>query len=271
MRRKNIILGSNQKPSWIKYILRRIKNKKNFIGIFTGEPGSGKSECCLTVASMLDPTFHIGRVCFGFEDIIKLVRKGELKPGRVVIYEEAGIEGDSAKWYTAQNQGMGYLMQVCRDEQYVLLINTPYLDLFLKKGRKFIKGYFECLNIDFEKEVTRVKPMVLQYNEWMGKIYKKYLRVRIKGKGIERLTIWNVPKAPAELRKQYEDKKKAFKDELYIQIQQQLKPQKKKKYEQKCDQCGYSWFSTRERVGTCPACKRRMAYNVLKAPPKNSA
>lgn len=259
---KSRIAANTETAAWVKYIKLRVEQDRNYLGMVTGETGSGKSDVCLSVASMIDPTFHVGRVCFSFRDIFELIKTKELRRGRVAIYEEASVEGASHKWYTQENQSLAFLMQVCRDENFIILFNTPYMDMFMGRGRKLLKGYWECLKVDKENKTCKVKPFVLQYNEWQGRIYKKYLQVYSPGKGFVKLKRWHIPESDPELRKEYEKKKKDFKLGLYAQIEQVMASggvKKPVRYDQKCLKCGHEWASRLERPSRCAACQTNLA------------
>ena len=80
----------------------------------------------------------------------------------------------------------------------------------LNKGaRQLIHGHFVTAGIDYEENISRVKPYFHQLSQINGKSYWKYPRVRINGKIItlHRLKF----ELPSErLRKEYEEMKKEF-------------------------------------------------------------
>jgi len=78
--------------SIIKYIKNRIKNNKNFLCTITGPTGSGKTWSALSIASLLDSEFNINRVIFRGRELMKLINEGDLKPGSVIIWDEAGVD-----------------------------------------------------------------------------------------------------------------------------------------------------------------------------------
>lgn len=250
-------------PAWISYMVQRIRKNKNFLCIIAGETGSGKSESSLSIALMADPTFTEERIIFDIDQLMKLRSEKKLKKGSAIVYEEVGVEHSNQTWQSKKNKVLSYLMQTFRDENYIVIFNVPYMGLFLSTGRKLLHAYFETSTIDESKQICKIKPYVLQYNEWYDKTYKKYLKVKLKGKGLTSLKRWGIPRPPFELRQAYLKKKAEYKDNLDKQLVKMLKDdkegkEKKKKYPQSCSHCNYSWKSYKETPAACPRCRRGM-------------
>ncbi len=95
-------------PLLVQYIKDRIHNKnKNFVIIFVGATGSGKSYSALRLAQLLDPTFDIDRVCFKAKDFMnkinELVDSNEKVSGKVVMWDEFGVEHNARDFMTISN------------------------------------------------------------------------------------------------------------------------------------------------------------------------
>lgn len=248
-------------PSWVKYIRQRIRKNKNCLILIAGETGSGKSESSISIASMVDPTFTAERIVFGIEGLMELRKTGKLRKGSAIVYEEVGVEHDSTKWQSEKNRVLSYLLQTFRDENYVVIFNVPYMGLFLSKARKLLHAYFETVNIDDKKKLCKIKPFILQYNEWMDKTYKKYLLIKMKGQGMRPVKRWNIPQPDPILRREYLMKKAQYKGELDQELVKILKKEgklKPKRYPQHCYHCNYSWKSVKEKVGRCARCLRQL-------------
>lgn len=255
------VIQNQQRPAWISYIHQRISKNKNFLCIIAGETGSGKSESSLSIALMADHTFNAERIIFNLDDLMRLRKEKKLKKGSVLVYEEVGVEHSNQAWQSKKNRVLSYLLQTFRDENYIVIFNVPYMGLFLKTGRKLLHAYFETASIDEKKQICKIKPYVLQYNEWYDKTYKKYLKVKIKGKGLTPLKKWGIPRPPLQLRQEYLKKKAAYKEELDKQLNKMLSEEKEgkkklKKFPQHCQHCNYSWDAVKENPAACPRCRK---------------
>ena len=90
---------AGEKSTWlIPWIKRRIKQNRNLIGIFVGDTGSGKSLSSISLAEQIDPEFSVERIVFTVQELITLVNSGKLKPGSVVIFDDAGLGVNARLW-----------------------------------------------------------------------------------------------------------------------------------------------------------------------------
>ena len=65
-----------KEPVLIQYIRDRVeKRNKNFVMLFVGATGSGKSYSALRLAEMLDKTFDIERVKFKAKDFMNCINE----------------------------------------------------------------------------------------------------------------------------------------------------------------------------------------------------
>ena len=258
------LIKKGKKGFWISYLHKRVVNGRNFVGVIQGEVGTGKSYSGLSIGEMLDPNFNIDNIVFNGSDLMKLIN-GETKKlyvGSCILFEEVGIEMDAHKWQSVQNQMIKYLLETCRHRRFVLLMTTPFMTRISKGGRNLIHGVFETRIIDFDKNICKLKPMLLQYNARYDKTYWKYLKVGIPGSGYQKVSTWNVPKPSLELIKAYEEKKMEFTKELYKKITMQLKSadsgkiykREKEKWIWKCGKCGNTREYKVERPTRCGDC-----------------
>lgn len=204
--------------SWVKYVRNRISNNKNFLGICTGPTGSGKSLSMLSFAEMLDPEFTIDRVVFKGRELMNLINTGDLKPGSVILWDEAGIDLSNRSWQSAINKMLNFLLQTFRHRNFILLFTVPYVDFVDSSARKLFHAEFTTVSINRKKKTCRLKAKLLQYNDSMGKWYRKYLKVIKPTGGISIIRTWNIPLPSKTLLDHYEAKKRSFTDELNKQI-----------------------------------------------------
>lgn len=207
--------------SLVRYIHRRIKNNKNFLATITGPTGSGKSWSGLSMAELIDPNFTIDRVIFRARDLMKLINKGELKPGSVIIWDEAGIDLSNRNWQSVTNKMLNALLQTFRHQNFILFFTVPYHDFIDSSSRKLFHADFETQKINKNQKVVIIKPKLLQYNSNLAKWYRKYLKVQINNRMVK-IKRWSVPKPSDALIKAYEEKRKSFTKDLNKDIDKQL-------------------------------------------------
>lgn len=216
-----ITLGKPKEKYWVSYIKTRIKQNKNFLGFISGPTGSGKSWSSLSIGESLDPDFTIDRVVFNGRELMRLINNGDLKSGSVIVFEETGVEMNNKNWASVTNKMLNFLMQTFRHKNYVLIMNSPYMDFVDASTRKLFHAELRTLSIDAKKNVCKLKPQLIQYNSRRQKFYYKRLRV-IKPEGVLPVDVWTVEKPSRELIKAYELKKTAYTDELNRDILEEL-------------------------------------------------
>jgi len=212
-----------QKPkTWIKYILSRIAKNKNFLGFVAGQTGSGKSYSCLSIAEQLDPEFSEERIIFTGLELMTLINSGKLHSGSVVIFEESGVEACNRNWQSTTNKMLNFLAQTFRHRNFIILFNSPAMD-FLDSGlRRLFHAELTTTGIDFATSECLLKPVLLQYNARLRKMYYHRLKgLNSKGQYAP-ITIWRVKKPSEDLIKKYEVKKKAYTDNLNNTIMTEL-------------------------------------------------
>lgn len=197
--------------SWIRYINQRIKNNKNWLCIFTGPTGSGKSWSAISIANMLNPDFDICRLVFKGKKLMALINSGAYtKKGVVFIWDEAGVDLSNRNWQSVTNKVINYLLQTFRHRNFILIFTAPYADFIDISTKKLFHAEFQTVSINKTKKTVTVKPKQIQYNSNKGKFYYHYLRIRKPGTGIIKVKKWAIPKPPKNLIKEYETKKNAF-------------------------------------------------------------
>ena len=207
--------------SLVRYIHRRIKNNKNFLATITGPTGSGKSWSALSMAELIDKDFTVKRVIFKARELMKLINEENLKPGSVIVWDEAGIDLSNRNWQSVTNKMLNALLQTFRHKNFILFFTVPYHDFIDVASKKLFHADFETQKINKNQEVVIIKPKLLQYNSNLSKWYRKYLKVSIDGK-IVKIRKWAVPKPSDNLIKAYEEKKNIFTKALNKEIDKQL-------------------------------------------------
>lgn len=246
------------KNPWITYIKNRIKNNKNFIVFIGGPTGSGKSYSSLDIADELsNGQFNIDQCVFKGLDLMNLVNSGKLKKGSVILFEEAGVDLSNRNWQSVQNKVLNYLFQTFRHKNFILIMNSPYMDFIDKATRKLFHAEFLTMRIDKTLKKCIIKPQLIQYNSRRDKFYYKYLRYNQEG-SLRVIKEWGVSKPRPDLIKEYEKKKTEYTNQLNKEILEGLmeKEKKTKKKEWKCKACSYIWTPRTREPAYCPKCRK---------------
>lgn len=234
--------------SMVRYIRKRIRNNKNFLATITGPTGSGKSWSGLSMAELIDPNFDSSRIIFRARELMKLIREGNLPPGSVILWDEAGIDLSNRNWQSVTNKMLNALLQTFRHRNFILLFTVPYHDFIDSASRKLFHADFETQRINKNKQEVIIKPKLLQYNSNLAKWYRKYLKITENGH-VVKIKRWAVPKPSDELIKQYEERKNYFTSSLNTDIDNQLSKLESKEtntisnigIDMVCSKCEYTW------------------------------
>ena len=207
---------------WLsEYARGRIVTNQNFILIFTGGTGSGKSYNAMEVALDLDPKFNVDRIVFKPEDFISVL-KGKLPKGSVIIWDEVGVGLSAREWYSIQNKMISYVLETFRRDNLILIMTTPNISFIDKKVRALLHGYAETV----EKTFTGGKFGYVKYFHILvslreGKMMYRYPRIK-DALGRTRIVKGATPmagnmrfaKPPKSLTDAYEQKKYTFTEAL---------------------------------------------------------
>jgi adenylate kinase family enzyme len=216
-------------PILIQYIRDRVFNKnKNFVMIFVGATGSGKSYSALRLAEQLDSTFNIDRVCFKpttfmnqVNELVEKSEKGESIVGRVVMWDELGASHSAREFMTVSNRVLNYFFQTSRHLNLIVLMTVPLLSFIDSNTRKLCHAVGEMQAINRHDKTGSVKVKMIQTNVLTGKEYPKFLRFKKNDKNLVAKKIrFKLPSK--ELTELYEAKKKAFTTQLNKDIMNKL-------------------------------------------------
>ena len=177
---------------------------------------------------MLDNTFDIDRCCFKAKDFMNLVNglverseKGEMIKGKVVLWDEFGVEHNAREFMTISNRVINYFFQTSRHLNLIVIMTVPLLSFIDSATRKLCHGVAEMQGINSRDKTASVRVKMIQTNVMTGKEYPKYLRYRKKNKMfVSKKLKFNLPSK--ELCEAYEKKKKAFTKQLNQEIMNKL-------------------------------------------------
>lgn len=226
---KNIIMAKDGEDSWIRWIKKRIHHNLNFLAIFEGPPGIGKSWSALSIAHSIDSSFNPReQVAFSFKELMRIINKFNDKTTelskrkyKVIVFDEAQTDLSNREWQSKVNKLFNYLLSTFRHQQIILLFTSPYSDFIDSASMKLIHCKFEVKGWNKKTRKTQLRPKLLQYNPNMKKFYYHSLYV-IAHKKVNKLVHWFIDSPPQHIIEPYEAMKSAFTLALNKEITQEL-------------------------------------------------
>jgi len=206
---------------------RLLKHNKNWIGVITGETGSGKSYCGLRVGEQISPRFTINNVVFHSEDFMRLLNSGELEKGDCIVFDEAGVGMPAREWYSISNKLLMYILQTFRHKNLAIIFTTPSLDFIDVQARKLIHTCIETIDINRKHKYCLVKWLDMQYSSRFNKTYYKYRQGR-KGNNPGKYYMTRIGMPSLNLIDDYEGKKRNYSRLLGIDAEKVIGETKKK-------------------------------------------
>ena len=178
---------------------RLTRRNKNWLCIVVGGTGDGKSWGSGRQCEIIDPNFisnivehGIHSVCaFGkAQDYLKMVDQGIedhiLKRGSMCMFDEAGVGVPSRDWYKNQNKDFSYVAQTFRSLNIGTIFTTPDISFIDSQPRKLFHDYQEARGVRMDRNLTLMRPFIMQNNPKLGKIYYKWPRFH----GIQLKKLW---------------------------------------------------------------------------------
>jgi hypothetical protein len=209
-------------PSIIKFDILdlpriRLKNKRNVIAVFTGDPGSGKSYSGLSMAEHLTPDFTCENVVFGFGEF--MTRFKECSPGDFLIYEEAGAEFGARMAMTKENRNFSRILQVYRFKQVPTIFNLPNLNMLDVNGRRQMNYLIHTIRIDFKRKMGLARWYIIKPDDWADDVKRYKVRVYDQDSGERvRIDVVGFPTPSKRLSTEYEAKKREYFEDLYEDV-----------------------------------------------------
>ena len=171
---------------------------------------------------MLDKDFNIDACIFRSVELMELMETiPPEKKGKVIVWDESGIELSSRSWQSTVNKMMNFFLQTFRHRNIILLFTVPYTSFLDAQTRKLLHATFETRKIHTDKKAVEIKPKYLQYNSGLDKTYEHYLQREFNGRW-QLVKKWLVPKPSKELIESYEEKKLKFTSQLNNEIKMEL-------------------------------------------------
>lgn len=170
---------------WLRKKIRHrlLHRDLNWLAVWVGPPGSGKSWSALRMAELLDEGFSIERVGFDVDAILERVWEWDLPRGSVVMLDEAGLAIDSRRWFEHANQALAYMVESFRFLGLAFLVTVPDPSFIDRVPRSLFNMSFDCIEVNRAGGTVKVRPYRHQVNPRLHKVYHKGPKIRIPGKG----------------------------------------------------------------------------------------
>jgi len=205
--RENIILRRKIYP-------RLHEENKNWVAIFVGETGSGKSWGAARVAEAIWPEFSIDEYAMSVEEFVEVAGDKSYPSGSGVVLDEAGVAANSRKWFEVANEVLNFLLQTWREQNRFAILTVPELDLIDAQVRRRFHHYIEMVSIDEEDQTSKAKIQYIDTNRKTGKNYYKYHRMKDETGWVKKWKHINFKPPSDPLRESYEAKKQQFTGDL---------------------------------------------------------
>lgn len=204
-------------PDHIRYNL--LERNQNFLAVYTGPTGSGKSYSCIRMAERIDPTFTWKRIYFTPRDFLKAVAHKKIKTGQAVILEEAGVGLNRREWYAFMNKALQKVLQTIRFKNYAILLNLPDLTYLDKSLLPLFHFKNQCIDIDHERQLGVSSPFFLIYSYAEDKMIPAR-PIKLTGKGPVKIKRVYYHKPSPEILEKYEQMKLYWTDMLYKELEE---------------------------------------------------
>ena len=112
-------------------VRERVLNKdRDFVAVYDGEEGVGKSVLAQQHAVILDPNFTIDNIVFTADSFIKKIKDPNTKKGTCIVLDEAFSSANSRGALTEVNRSMiGLATEMRQKNLFVLLVLPSFFDL----------------------------------------------------------------------------------------------------------------------------------------------
>jgi len=204
------------------YVKHRINdNNRNWLGVFCGETGSGKTYSSLRLAQNIDDSFNIKKVVFNMQEFMALLNSGTLKKGDCIVFDEAGVGIPAREWYTISNKAIGYLLQTFRNMNLAVIFTVPNISYIDGQARGLFHNYFETKKILKTKGQVRTKIFNIKTDPRTGKSYFIYPKIKTANGSYQIKEIY-ISLPSQDLVNQYEQKKWGYCLELNKDLQNRI-------------------------------------------------
>ena len=199
-------------------IHRRIEENRNFIAIFTGDTGSGKSYSAIRLAERVDPGFDVDRIVFTVKDFIALVN-ADLPRGSVILFDDAGLGINAREWQSLSARIFGMVMQGFRYKQVNAFFTVPKLFFIDRQSRNLAHMRFQATSRQGTMKMYLIRESKFDPNNPIEPFPKMHNPGRAGFITIPRVK-FQLPSR--ELREKYEARKKEYMDIKFRKFEEEI-------------------------------------------------
>lgn len=254
-------------------IKRMSKQNRNWIAVFVGPTGSGKTYAAIETADYMmdykiDPQTHI---VFSIEEFMNSLNKGVFKKGDIVVFEEAGVNISSKNWQSRANKNINFVLQTCRHRNFGIIFTLPVYKFLDSSTRSLIHTAFvmDDKSVNYSTKTSYPRVYDFKLNSLNGvEPYTISPKFIIDGaKIVMHRVACKYPRE--ELITNYEKRKTEFTDRLNKEIEDQLKYEQKEKDKKvksdvaSCSLCSNSdwYYLARKQLYRCKRCGNEISTN----------
>ena len=210
----------NRGERWLRGRIRhRLHDSQlNWLAVWVGPPGSGKSWSALRVAELIDPSFSWSRGSFDVSSVLESVWEKTPPRGSVVMLDEAGLAIDSRRWFEHANRALAYMVESFRYLGLAFLMTVPDPSFIDRVPRSLFNMSFECIRVDLKREVSVARPFFHQANPRLKKVYHKSPRIHLPGKGTARIKTMRFQRPSEGLTDVYEKARHAYMQDFHGEL-----------------------------------------------------
>jgi len=216
-----MLANLNKKNPLADYIKRYVSEKKRSINILVKGPTQYRKstityKLCLELEG---DKFDLNKqmAIIKTSDMMRLANE-KLAKGRVRWFDEIGVGMNHKEWYNMMVKAMNTMMQTHGFRRSINFHTVPYSSFIDKDMRKLFDIEIEILHKNEEKRYVIAKIRLLQYNEDLDKLYKKYIRGLLPDGRVVPIETWKIAYPTEEQLEKYFTIANKAKEELQLNL-----------------------------------------------------
>lgn len=205
------------------HIRKRVRERdKNYLGVAVGQTGSGKSATAAQICGTVDESFFDEcRVVLTPVEFMETIQ--DMDKGEAIMFDEAGVGIPAREWMMIQNRMMGYVAQLFRHKNLVVMYTVPSMKFIDTQLRDLMHGIISMKSIDFEKRCSIAKYYKINHDPVFGVTKLEAMEYLGSGGDAYKLDPLYTPHPEDKFWKRYLKKKEDFAANFYAETVEKLK------------------------------------------------